>query len=174
MIISLMRVCAYLLGCFLISVLIGCGSSGSSGSVKTTEPPVANAGGPYSGMPGVALNFSGSKSTDPQGEALVYGWSFGDGTTGTGMNPTHTYSQAGTYNVSLTVTDTSNLTSTGSAVATITADPPLTAFITIVLRSPGDLAVCAWLDEDIASAAPTVSARTRFFMLRSLNRASNS
>jgi hypothetical protein len=32
-------------------------------------------------------------------------WDFGDGTTGTGLNPTHTYQEEGTYTVSLTVTD---------------------------------------------------------------------
>jgi PKD repeat protein len=109
----------------LFVVLIGCGSSGSSGSGNTTQPPVANAGGPYSGMPGVALNFTGSKSADPQGEALTYGWSFGDGTTGTGANPTHAYSTIGTYSVSLTVTDTSKLTSAAATTATIKAQPPV-------------------------------------------------
>ena len=122
----LQRFFATLPGSLLVVVLIGCGSSSSTGSGKTTQPPVANAGGPYSGMPGVALNFSGSKSTDPQGESLTYGWSFGDGTTGMGANPTHAYSTTGTYNVALTVTDTSKLTSAAATTtATIKAQPPV-------------------------------------------------
>jgi PKD repeat protein/opacity protein-like surface antigen len=48
---------------------------------------------------------------------LEYMWNFGDGTTGTGANPTHVYSQPGTYNVTLTVrnnagSDTATLTQT--------------------------------------------------------------
>ena len=35
----------------------------------------------------------------------MYEWSFGDGTTSTEQNPTHQYSAAGSYNISLTVTD---------------------------------------------------------------------
>ncbi len=36
---------------------------------------------------------------------LTHSWLFGDGSTGTGTNPTHAYSSPGTYSVVLTVTD---------------------------------------------------------------------
>ncbi len=39
---------------------------------------------------------------------------FGDGTTGTGVTPTHAYASAGTYPVSLTVTDNLGATNTAS------------------------------------------------------------
>ena len=67
-------------------VLAGCG--GGSSTPPTIKPPVANAGGPYTGMAGTAVSFSGAGSTDPQGEALTYAWNFGDGNTGTGVSPT--------------------------------------------------------------------------------------
>jgi hypothetical protein len=35
-------------------------------------------------------------------------WDFGDGSTGSGLNPVHTYTTAGTYNVCCTLTDTAN------------------------------------------------------------------
>src|ERR1039458_7521821 len=122
---SIMRAATALLLCLILTALLGCGSSSSGGGTKTTQPPIANAGGPYSGMPGVAVNLSGTKSTDPQGETLTYEWEYGDGTTGTGVSTTHIYTATGTYNLSLTVTDTSNLSSTASTTAAINAQPPM-------------------------------------------------
>ena len=89
-------------------LLTGCG-----GSVATVllNAPTANAGGPYTGTEGTAVSFNGSASTDPQGQTLSYAWSFGDGGSGTGVKPSHTYNIAGTFTVSLTVTDTANLSS---------------------------------------------------------------
>jgi serine protease len=44
-------------------------------------------------------------STDADGTLAGWSWSFGDGTTSTARNPSHTYAAAGLYSVSLTVTD---------------------------------------------------------------------
>ncbi|HVQ39604.1 MAG TPA: PKD domain-containing protein, partial [Pyrinomonadaceae bacterium] len=84
--------------------------------------PVANAGGPYTSTPGVAVQFNGAGSTDPDGTIASYAWTFGDGTTGSGATPTHAYATAGTYTVNLTVTD--NLGATSSATTTVTITPP--------------------------------------------------
>jgi PKD repeat protein len=95
----------------------------SSGATIAAGPPVASAGGPYSGTVGLAVSFSGSGSSDPQGQALTYAWNFGDGSTGTGVTPSHTYTAAGTYTVTLTVTDASGLTGAATSHATIVAQP---------------------------------------------------
>ena len=55
--------------------------------------------------------------TDLSTNANSWNWDFGDGTTSTDQNTTHTYSVAGTYNVNLTV---SNTKGTDSKLATIT------------------------------------------------------
>lgn len=48
--------------------------------------------------------FTSTSTTNPSGQQITrYNWNFGDGGTSTQQNPTHTYANAGTYNVSLTV-----------------------------------------------------------------------
>jgi large repetitive protein len=46
-----------------------------------------------------------ASATDPEGQTLTYSWNFGDGTTGSGPNPTHTFTSGGDKSVSLTVSD---------------------------------------------------------------------
>jgi hypothetical protein len=47
----------------------------------------------------------GRASTDENAPTLTYAWSFGNGRSGTGSVPSHTYTTAGTFTVTLTVTD---------------------------------------------------------------------
>lgn len=79
-------------------------------------PPVANAGGPYSGTVNVGLTFNGSASSDPDGSVVGYQWNFGDGGDAAGSMPVHAYAATGAYTVTLTVTDSDGLTH--SAVTT--------------------------------------------------------
>jgi hypothetical protein len=51
------------------------------------------------------MTFDGSASSDPDGDVLTYTWDFGDGSTGTGVQPTHTYATLGSFNVTLAVDD---------------------------------------------------------------------
>jgi len=89
------------------------------------NPPVADAGGPYSGNVGESITFSGSSSYDSDGTIASYEWDFGDGATGTGVSPTHIYTTAGTYMISLTVTDDDDATNTATTTATISPAPSL-------------------------------------------------
>ena len=52
------------------------------------------------------VRFDASASRSPSGQALSYSWDFGDGATGTGIEPTHTYASGGRWFPRLTVTDT--------------------------------------------------------------------
>ncbi len=85
-------------------------------------PPTADAGGPYSGTTGVSLTFDGSGSND-DGTIVSYAWTFGDGTNGSGVAPSHTYTTGGLYNVSLTVTDDDGLSDTATTTADINNPP---------------------------------------------------
>src|SRR5262249_11053274 len=79
------------------------------------QPPIANAGADQSTTVGVAVTLSGSGSYDPDGTIASYGWDFGDGTTGSSLSVTHTYSSVGTYYVTLTVTDNAGARGTDQA-----------------------------------------------------------
>jgi PKD repeat protein len=56
------------------------------------------------------ITFDASSSYDPDGTIVSYGWDFGDRDTGTGEVITHSYSSAGDYDVTLTVTDNDGYT----------------------------------------------------------------
>ncbi|MGO4833699.1 PKD domain-containing protein, partial [Rhizobiaceae sp. 2RAB30] len=71
------------------------------------ETPVADAGGDRKAVVGDIVAFDGSVSRDPDGSILSYRWDFGDGTRAAGIGATHVYRAAGTYRVTLTVTDDS-------------------------------------------------------------------
>jgi PKD repeat protein len=65
----------------------------------------------------LACDFDGTGSTDPDGSIVSYAWNFGDGSTGMAATPGHTYAAAGSYTVSLTVTD--DRTGTGTTTSTV-------------------------------------------------------
>jgi hypothetical protein len=67
--------------------------------------PIADPGGPYLGAAGSTIDFDGTGSSDPDGDLLTYFWDFGDSNTGTGATPSHTYADAGIYDLCLTVDD---------------------------------------------------------------------
>ncbi|MBU2997459.1 PKD domain-containing protein [Cellulophaga baltica] len=79
-----------------------------------------------SGTATLDVQFTGSTSTDPDGDTLTYAWDFGNGIgTSTTANPSYSYTTAGTYEVSLIVTDngTPSLSSTEATITiTVTED----------------------------------------------------
>jgi PKD repeat protein len=89
-------------------------SFGGLGSFMTPQGPVAAY--TFSVNQGtVTFNASGSQGTNQ------WDWDFGDGTSGSGMMPSHTYLSNGSYSVSLVVTDTScGVTDTLTQTVTIT------------------------------------------------------
>ena len=90
--------------------------------------PTANAGGPYQEIVNNIVYFDGSESYDSDGTIDSYSWNFGDGTTGSGATPTHTYTNYGVYTVTLTVTDNLGVTDFNTTTASINdSDLPNTA-----------------------------------------------
>lgn len=98
-----------------------------------TTPPVNQA--PNANFSFIVNNLAVSfinESSDSDGSIVSWNWTFGDGTSSTSQNPTHSYSAAGTYSVSLTVADDDGATDSYSASVTVSnEEPPVGGDITI-------------------------------------------
>src|SRR5256886_1904162 len=95
----------------------------------TSPPPPISASftlSPSSPSGGQSVSFTASASggTPP----YSYSWSYGDGSTGTGLQSTHIYSVDGTYQVTLTVEDSQGNTGTGVEPAVVGTSPLLDGF----------------------------------------------
>jgi PKD repeat protein len=90
------------------------------------QPPTAA----FTATP-TALNvqFNGSTSSDTDGTIASYSWNFGDDTpAGSGVSPTHAYAEAGTYQVTLTVTDNDGAQGVLTQPVTVSEPTPGTVF----------------------------------------------
>ncbi len=89
------------------------GDNGAIGNASKNMTLVGSNEIPGAGFTYVAnnltVNFTDT-STDSDGSITSWSWDFGDGSSSTLENPTHTFAQAGTYQVTLEVTDNDGLT----------------------------------------------------------------
>ncbi|MEO7700049.1 MAG: S8 family serine peptidase, partial [Opitutus sp.] len=94
-----------------------------SGFISSTpQPPVANF---TSSCSGLTCSFNASGSTALAG--ATYDWNFGDATSGSGITTSHPYAAAGTFTVTLNVTD-ANGTSSTTRTVTVSNSPPVAGF----------------------------------------------
>ena len=101
-----------------------------SGTVPN-QPPVAAFTSTVTDL-GIAVN--GAGSSDPDGSVASYAWDWGDGTAnGSGATASHSYAAAGTYPVTLTVTDNRGGTATVRHDITVSAanQLPVAAFTVV-------------------------------------------
>ena len=92
------------------------------------QPPVAvPSANPTSGAAPLAVSFSGTASTDPEGGTLTYAWDFdGNGTDdATTATASHTYTTAGTYQARLRVTDPGGLSNSKTVTITVGNTAPV-------------------------------------------------
>lgn len=83
---------------------------------------VAFSANPTSGTSPLTVQFTSTVSGGLT--PYTYSWAFGDGSTSSAANPMHTYSSAGTYTVTLVVTDTETNQQIKSSTTTITVSSP--------------------------------------------------
>jgi len=92
------------------------------------DAPTADAGGPYEVDEGSALALDASGSSDPETAVLSYQWDFAGLGTSTAQNPSFTFSDNGSYPVTLTVTDEEGLTDTVTTTVGVLDLSPTAAF----------------------------------------------
>jgi len=89
---------------------------------ETVKPVASFSGTPTSGTAPLTVQFTDSSSGSP----TAWSWNFGDGSPAeTSRNPSHVYSSAGTFSVSLTATNSAaSSTVTKTDLITVTASQP--------------------------------------------------
>jgi PKD repeat protein len=90
------------------------GFSGPAASFTASDTSVA---------PGQTVSFDGSASSSPH-PPLTYDWDFGDGSTATGAQASHSFSAPGTYTVRLQVTDANTDANEQTRTINVAAGPP--------------------------------------------------
>src|SRR2546426_6733305 len=93
-------------------------AAGSTSVDVSPSPSVGAYANPSAAVPGTSLTFS-AQATGGPGGFTDYAWSFGDGATGSGTQVAHPFAQPGSYQASVTVTDTNGGTASGSVSVTI-------------------------------------------------------
>ncbi len=96
----------------------------SEGSGNDATPTAIVTVNRTSGPAPLAVNFSGADSSPSEltGTITQYSWDFGDGSTGSGIEVQHTFTDAGSYAVELTITD-SNAKQDVTSVTVVAQDP---------------------------------------------------
>ncbi len=110
---------------YVISVILG-GIWRIRYSPGGNRPPTADAtADPTGGSAPLDVTFSSKRSTDPEKSIVGYQWDFGDGSTSSKANPTHTFQENGVYGVELTVTDSAGATAGDTVEIAVGSAPPV-------------------------------------------------
>jgi PKD repeat protein len=123
-------------------------------TVNPAAPVADFTGIPTSGSAPLAVKFSDSSTNNP----TIWSWDFGDGGTSTAQDPSHTYSAAGTYTVTLTVSNAGG-SSTKTRTGYITMSAPVSSYTSEVLA---DSPISYWRlgETSGTTAADSVGANT--------------
>ncbi len=121
-----------------LTVTGACGPENTAVSQVTVNKPVVVAS--FSATPDTLVNLKFNFDAGLSQNAVSYTWDFGDGSTGTGVKPIHTYAAPGTYLVCLTVTDAGGKTNKICSSITAGMLKPV-AVVNCTVGAPGTLTV---------------------------------
>jgi PKD repeat protein len=99
------------------------GTDTATVNVINVAPSITSASG-TPGPEGTPIAFAGSATDPAAADVLSYDWSFTDGGSATGANPTHTFADDGTWGFTLTVTDDDGGSDTASGTVVVSNVAP--------------------------------------------------
>ena len=111
-----------------IGVLVLAGALAVSGCISTSSPHAKFTKTPKEGYPPLEVTFDASASSSPNGAIVSYEWDFGDDEAGSGVTVEHTYTEKGTYAVTLVVTDSTGATAARTDEVQALSLPPVARF----------------------------------------------
>lgn len=125
---------------------------GSESAVADFPPVACFDVAPAAGVCPLPVSFDARPTHDPDGVITAYAWDFGDGTTATGPLAQHTYTRAGSYDVTLTVTDDTGRQDTIQTAVTATdlrafaaSEGVAVDFRTLAEHGTNDVVLCVLL-----------------------------
>ena len=125
-----------------VAKLVKVGTQSSQPAPTPNVAPVANFDFTCSDL---SCSFTDS-STDGDGSVAAWSWTFGDNGTSTTRNSSRTYASAGTYSVTLTVTDNKGGTDQHSVLVTVPQGAPVNSPPTASFTDSCTQLACAFTD----------------------------
>ena len=129
-------------GTFAVTLTITDGFGRAASTVQSVtvgagaNPTAAFTVSPASPLIAQQVFFNAAQSRPSPGNTITgYTWDFGDGSSSSGQQTSHTYAAAGTYNVVLVVTDSAGRTATATSAVNVGSGAP-TADFTFSPASP--------------------------------------
>jgi PKD repeat protein len=107
------------------SITITASQSEPPPPIPPTPPTVVISSSNAVGVAPFTVQFDGSGSTSAQPPITSYSWTFGDGGSAKGAVVSHTFTVTGTYNTTLSVTDSAEMTNQKSTPVIISAPVPV-------------------------------------------------
>ncbi|MEA2414997.1 MAG: hypothetical protein QOI58_1654 [Thermoanaerobaculia bacterium] len=104
-------------------------AANAAGESSTSKPVTVTPGTPPAAKFGATVNGNQVNFVDQStGNPTVWAWTFGDGSQSSQQNPVHTYASAGSYTVTLKVTNAAGSNSASQVVVIAAATPPKADF----------------------------------------------
>jgi PKD repeat protein len=121
------------------------GSTGWGSTIGSAIPTreltaIAISANPTNGLEPILVNFTAASTNSAGNSVTNWNWDFGDGSSSTDQNPSHTYSAGGTFPVALLETDT-NGNPVAGAMTTVTVAPLTFTFTSDTTNGRQPLAV---------------------------------